>query len=255
MNSESGKTQTIYCHGLPGSGSEIDFLLAQNIELPRTCGPQDMATLELRPNATQNQTVHVIGFSLGAMAAIKIAGHYQSQVHKLTLISPAAPLELGHFLPDMAGKLVFDSAKRSAWQFRALTFLQHLTVKISATAAIKAMFADSPPPEQALLADKGFTSALIDGLKQSYGENRPAYCQAVLDYVRPWQQYLEALNCPVEIHHGTADNWAPVEMAYALQKHINMEVELVEHAGLGHYSTLRVALPDILASSTKLNTK
>jgi pimeloyl-ACP methyl ester carboxylesterase len=54
--------------------------------------------------------VHLVGFSIGALAATKIAAFDPEQVSKLTLISPAAPLQLGTFLEDMAGKPIFEMA-------------------------------------------------------------------------------------------------------------------------------------------------
>lgn len=80
------------------------------------------------------------------------------------------------------------------------------------------------------------------GLHQSYGKNSSAYIREIREYVRPWGHRLSGITCPVIIHHGTADNWAPVSMAYAMREKIQHNVELIEYEGLGHFSTLRKVL-------------
>lgn len=100
---QASKTQTIYCHGLPGSAREISMLVDSDESNILVMGPNDIERFETVIGSKQIETAHVIGFSLGAMAAIEIAAKYPQLSKKLSLIAPAAPLELGDFLPDMAG--------------------------------------------------------------------------------------------------------------------------------------------------------
>ncbi len=49
----------------------------------------------------------LVGFSLGAAAALRVAPHLGKRVQRINLVSPAAPLTLGDFLDGMAGAPVF----------------------------------------------------------------------------------------------------------------------------------------------------
>jgi len=233
----------IYCHGLPGSAEELHFLTRDDNKPVHVFGPQHQDEIDEAINSTLGQPLHIIGFSLGAMAAIKLAVKYEGVVSRVSLISPAAPLELGNFLPQMAGKFVFQLASKSNFQFRLLTALQKAGVGISSEFAINAMFKGSPESETALLKNPEFKKAIEFGLKDSYGKNNAAYRRAVHEYVRPWAHYLANIKCPVSIYHGVLDNWAPIEMAYTLRGEITSKVEVIEYPDLGHYSTLRKALP------------
>jgi len=232
----------IYCHGLPGSSEELNFLSRNHIERVRVFGPQHQGEIEDFINSNLNQKLHVIGFSLGTMAAINISVKYEHVINMTSLISPAAPLELGNFLPGMAGRFVFQLASRSALQFRVLTALQKAGACFSSELAISTMFKGSPESETALLHDPNFKKALVAELKESYGKNNTAYRREIHEYVQPWAHNLAKIKCPVMIYHGAADNWAPIEMAYALQDEITSNVEVVEYRGLGHFSTLRSCL-------------
>lgn len=235
-------TKFIYCHGLPGSGAEIAHLIPKGRPTPRIIGPQasaDFADQDAAP-------VHIIGFSLGAMCALKLAAQYPERTARLSLIAPAAPLELGDFLPHMAGAPVFKMAQRGALPFRLFTRLQSIGAAIMPVQILKTMFVGSPQSDLDLLTDPQFMEALKQGLRASFGRGRAAYCAAVLDYVQPWAACLAQITCPVEIYHGTADNWAPPEMASALAEAISGPAEIHRLPELGHYAALQKALPDIL---------
>lgn len=192
-----------------------------------------------------NRDVHLIGFSLGAMTAIHLAALMQGPIKKLTLIAPAAPLELGKFLPNMVGKPVFNVAKLGSVPFKVFTAIQRLSVSVAVDKVSRTMFAGSPKADMDLLSDPIFHEALKSGLRQSLGVENKAYRNAVLTYVNPWSYLLKDIKCPVTLHHGTLDNWAPIDMSYALQKAILTDVDLITYDGLGHYSTLHQAFPRI----------
>lgn len=236
----------IYCHGLPGSSHEIKFLEHHDSLAVHVFGPQHSDEIFKLTSSSLNRSVHVIGFSLGAMAAIKIAAQHHNKVSMMSLIAPAAPLELGNFLPGMAGRVVFQTASRSALQFRALTALQKISVRLSSKFVIQSMFKGSPESEAALLQHSDFKESLLAGFKDSYGKNQKAYRSEIHDYMKSWAYHLESINCPVKIYHGASDNWAPVDMAYALKDKIPSKVDVIEYRGLGHFSTLRKALPLVI---------
>lgn len=238
--------QTIYCHGLPGSAREISMLVDNNEAAILVVGPNDIERFETLISSNNIEVAHVIGFSLGAMTAIEIAEKYPQLSKKLTLIAPAAPLELGNFLPYMAGRPVFRAAQQGAIVFRIFTFLQNLTLSLAPKQLILSMFSESPLADRKLLEDPDFQTALIDGLQSSLNENSRAYRSRVCRYVKPWAEILDRIQCPVIIHHGEEDNWAPISMSHALVEAIRSPVDLVPYPKLGHYSTLHSALPSIL---------
>lgn len=249
MTARGTHWRTVYCHGLPGSAEEIEALVPLGVPSPHVLAPLDIEGFDQLMSEPSEPGAHVIGFSLGAMSAIRLAAQRPDKVRELTLIAPAAPLELGDFLPNMAGKPVFTAAKLGAIPFKMFTALQHLGVSVVANKIIQTMFAGSPAADMDLLSQPIFRAALIAGLKQSLGEQNKAYRQAIIQYVNPWAHILNYIKCPVTLHHGTEDNWAPIEMALALKREISADVELIKYPSLGHYSTLHKALPTVLSSS------
>lgn len=107
----------IFCHGMPGSMAEAALLQGANPTADVTALNMLDGNLHrdfdaITAKSTRQQR-HVVGFSIGAISAIQLAAQRPANVSRLTLISPAAPLSLGDFLSDMAGKPVFELAMRS----------------------------------------------------------------------------------------------------------------------------------------------
>lgn len=247
MDIAAPKLSILYCHGLPGSADEIITLVPAGCQMPSIQKPLDLKGFDQMLDSQAAGSVHLIGFSLGAMTAIKIAGQRPNAVNKLTLISPAAPLELGDFLPKMAGRAVFKAAQSGSALFKAFTAAQRLGVAIAPDKVIEAMFKDSPKADKELLSIPSFRAAIIRGLKSSLGPDRKNYHAAILSFVEPWALDLNDIKCPTVLHHGSSDNWAPIEMSHHLKQNMTEESELITYEGLGHYSTLHEALPRILA--------
>lgn len=210
--------------------------------------PLDFNGFEKYLLESEQNEVHIVGFSLGAMTALKIAANYPEKISKLTLISPAAPLELGEFLPHMAGQLVFSMASKGAIPFTIFTTFQCLGVAIAPSQIVKTMFKGSPKADLTLLTNATFKETLISSLKFSLGKNRRSYSNAVREYVQPWAHQLKDIKCAVTIYHGSEDNWAPIEMSRALIEKMDKEPDLIVFENLGHYSTLSKALPIIFSS-------
>ena len=242
----------VYFHGLPGSAAEILNLIPDGVTLPTGISPLDINGFDRALAEAQTDQAHIIGFSLGAMSALKIASQRPDQIRQLTLIAPAAPLELGNFLPAMAGGPVFKIAQKGALPFKLFTAFQNFGVAAAAMPIISKMFAGSPQADIDLLSNDDFKSVFSAGLKASLGRENKIYRKAVLAYVAPWEDCLRHISAPVTIYHGTKDNWAPIEMAYALQTAIASDVKILPLKDLGHYSALHKVIPNILKhQSTK----
>jgi len=131
METSVASENIVYCHGLPGSAQEISFLNSESTKCLEVLGPQHIVDFMDAESAKAVADLHIIGFSLGCLAAVKLAEQGGDSVRKLSLISAATPLELGDFLPAMAGKVVFETAMRSAFRFRMLTAIQGAGVYLS----------------------------------------------------------------------------------------------------------------------------
>lgn len=239
-----------FCHGVPGSAADARLLRAEDGQVLapelfwETPGDPMLALLAEFDRMTAGQAdggVHLMGFSIGAMVAIKIAAARPERVGRLTLISPAAPLELGNFLPDMAGAPVFGLAERRPGLLKALTHLQGLMTRLAPGALTRQLFAKCGPRERALLQDSLFREVLHAALKNSYIRNPGKYLWFIRAYVADWSDDLARLNCPVSIWHGTCDSWSPPAMADALCAAIPGGAELHLVDGAEHYSTLIAA--------------
>lgn len=244
VNLQKTTPPTFYFHGLPGSTAELRLLTCDVAPKIEVLHPLDFSRFEA--TEPMNGRVRIIGFSLGAFSAVRLAAMKPKWVKELILISPAAPLETGDYLPRMAGASVFKTAKRSKLGFAALTAMQSVLAAIAPRLLLHQMFAESCEKERALLSDPAFVSILMDGLKSSLGANAHMYRKSVRSYVGPWAKDLKLVQCHCRIFHGEKDNWAPVEMAKALAAALPSEPELRIEEGLGHYSTLAKTLPSVL---------
>lgn len=187
--------------------------------------------------------IHVVGFSIGAMAALRIAAVCPDLVSRLTLISPAAPLQLGEFLPDMAGKPVFEMALRRPWLLGIVARAQGLMTRIAPKTLMDLLFARCGAAEQALLADPDFQRVLKTGLQNSLVRHPRTYQAVVTAYVQDWSDLIARVDCPVDLWHGTKDTWSPPAMSDALAAAFGERATLTRVQDAEHYSTLtRVVL-------------
>ncbi|MGB8812729.1 MAG: alpha/beta hydrolase [Paracoccaceae bacterium] len=238
----------VYFHGLPGGAGELALVPGVQIYCPQRPASGDFAALaDQIAQATKGAELHLIGFSAGAQAALRVAALQATaelNIGRIDLIAPAAPLELGDFLPDMAGRTVFRAA-RWPMVLAALTAAQAAALRFAPGAFLAALFASAPVADQQMLAEPGVRSLLLRVYRDCLYSPQ-AYRAEVCAYVQPWAHFLAHVTAPVTLWQGDADTWAPPAMAEALTAALP-RAELVELIGMGHYSALREALPRILA--------
>ena len=225
--------QPVYIHGLPGSPRELDLAGARDRFRAVSPFADSITDLAESPHA-----LDLNAFSLGAFAALRFAAEHPAKVAFLTLISPAAPLELGDFLPDMTGGVVFRSAKLSPVQFRALSAVQALAVRADPARALDPMFGSSTPTERALAHAPDTRAVFEDGLRHTFLHHRRAYTDTVLQYVRPWADTLQHVRAPVRIVAGKDDTWTPPAMVEALAEALPSRPAVEWVKGAGHYGAL-----------------
>ena len=250
MHKNSRSSPVIYFHGLPGSPDELKLLEQTDLNVPEVLAPLDFGSFDRRYEPRTPATV--IGFSLGAFSALKLATLRPNSVAKLILISPAGPLEMGPFLNQMAGAPVFKAAKANSVAFAFLTAAQALIAHISPRFLLNQMFANSCEADQALLNNPEAVNYLTRGLRHSLWGAAPLYRRTVSEYVQPWEAELSKVQCPCQVFHGELDDWVPIEMARALFDRLPMGSHFRKEEGMGHYSTLIKVLPTILNDSIAL---
>lgn len=238
-----------FCHGFPGSMADARTLATANPKVRVIAldlfafHPKDVVQALYGARCVDGasdtpESVHLVGFSIGAMAAIKIAASCPNEVSKMTLISPAAPLQLGTFLPHMAGKPIFQMAMKRPGLLSLVTAIQGQIAKRSPALMTRFMFGACGPSERALLNDPSFRHAINDAFQLSLNKHRQTYLAYINDYVADWSSNLANVQCPVDLWHGTADTWSPLAMSVALKDRLGDTCTLHEIEDAEHYSSL-----------------
>lgn len=195
------------------------------------------------------RTLTLIGFSLGAMAALHVAARRPDKVERILLASPAAPLQGGDFLPAMAGRVVFSAAQKGDWPLHLLGIGQRALFALNWKALRSQMLKGVSPAERDLLESSTGSEALREGLRRCLGPRHAAYRVELRTYVRPWTDVISAVTQPVDIWIGDEDRWTPPAMALSLHHQLSPRAELKRCPGLGHYSTLTRMLANLATLS------
>ncbi|MDM7956310.1 alpha/beta hydrolase [Blastomonas sp.] len=245
--------QSIYFHGIPGGPGELT-LFGEGLDT----GHGDVHVVD-RSNAkdwadadrylqhladairTQfpDQPLRLIGFSLGASAALRTAPYLGLQVTGIDLISAAAPLTLGDYLGGMAGAPVFKLARSWPTLFAGIVRLQSIAARLASGKLYDALFASAQGADLALSKDPAFKAAMLSILQHSLGAGLSTYRREIALYVEDWEDELGRVTPPVTLYHGTADNWSPVAMAQDLAGRLPNVAAVHLLDDLAHYSTLR----------------
>lgn len=253
---------TVYFHGEPGSPDELR--LVPGASWPELFAPDranDRPDLPLAAYLDHlaadvlarfpEGPVRLVGFSLGAFVAVEIALRLQETAPEralsLDLVSAAAPLGCGDFLPHMAGGMVFSLARQRPRLFAAMTGVQGWLARRAPGLLFGQIFAGAAGADAGLARDPAFRAIIGGILTHSLSRGARGYRREVLGYVVQPPERLAALTRPVRLWHGEADTWAPPAMAGALARTLPNVRAVRMFPGLSHYSTLQAALPEILA--------
>lgn len=248
--------QILYFHGLPGSAGELHLFgkdiaeSTSSFHVVSRAGPGAgesgsdyfaglAADIHRRFPATP---LHLIGFSLGAAAALRTAVHLGDQVRQIDLVSAAGPLELGDHLECMAGAPVFRLAASNAWAFGLLTAAQGLMARRWPARLLAMLFASAAGADRELATSVPFHAAMQTIIRTALNEGRDGYRREILHYVGGWAAELDRIEAPVALFHGADDNWSPVAMASDLASRLKRCTRLEIWPGLSHYSALQAYL-------------
>lgn len=237
----------VYFHGLPGSAAELAGFgpeiagRAAGFHVAARGG--DFARLADGIAARfPERPLRLVGFSLGAAAALRVAPLLGDRVERIDLVSPAAPLQLGDFLKGMAGAPVFRAAMAGRWPFTALTLVQAQVARAAPHKMAAALMAKAMGEDRDLATDPRFIAALAQSLRHSLLDSREAYASEIRAYVTDWRADLARVHQPVRIWQGSVDDWTPPAMAEALAAGLPTRPQVTILTGLSHFSTLRAYL-------------
>lgn len=249
---------TAYFHGQPGAPLELGLLTLQPADLfaPDRNGDRpelsaeayfDHLAQEIR-RRWPDGGLRLVGFSIGAFVACEVALRLADRDLSLDLISPAAALSLGDFLPYMAGGPVFRLARDNPVAFRVLTWAQGLVARGAPDLLLDQLFVSAAGEDAGLARSAEFRRILTAAMTQSLGQGAKGYRRDLRAYVRTPHDRLAGLSAPMTLWHGSADSWAPLAMSQALAAQQPERRQVRVLPGLSHYSTLIAAAGEIFAA-------
>ncbi len=255
----------VYFHGQPGGPAELALAGGADVAARASVEAGDRARQDPALGfagriAAQAQSLsgspaplRLIGFSLGAFVAMEVAMRLAEQAPSLPvsleLISPAAPLTLGAFLPHMAGRDVFRLARDAPAGFVAVTRFQGVAAVVAPALLVGRLFAGATGAEAALTSDPAFRCGAARMFRGALAGGARIYRQDILAYVSQDAARLSRLERPVRIWQGLDDTWTPPPMADALARALPNVTGVERLAGRSHYSTLQLALPLAIQSA------
>lgn len=237
-----------YFHGLPGAGSEWAACAPPGLN---AFAPDRNASISAAALAKQVEancaagSLTLIGFSLGAPVALAVARELGERAAQVHLASPAAPLQLGDFLQDMAGGPLFRMAAQNPRLFRMVARIESLIARTAPAFLFDRLFASAAGNDVALARDPAFRAAMAGVLRTGLGHDWRGFVDEVTAYVADWRADLASVTAPITIWQGEADNWTPPAMAEALAAALPGPVTLNRLPGCSHYSTLQAALASL----------
>ena len=253
---------TVYLHGAPGSPTELEAFAPAGFDAVApdrfTTDPRmplatylDRTAVELRHATTASPTIRLVGFSLGARVALELATRLGDLCEMVELISPAAPLELGCFLPRMKGAPLFRAARLAPATLRPITWMQAQAATLAPGPLVRGLFSNSAEADARLISEPRFASNVARSLRRSYQVGSAGFRREILAYVRPWSGILAHVHAPVRIWQGSLDDWTPPDMAQALREALPNALPVRTLTGLSHFSTLKAALRQIAADQPR----
>lgn len=244
----------VYLHGTPGAACEAAFLDAAAkanglciLALVRDQVAGDSSEAYLRKLTAEviqlagERPLHLIGFSIGASLALRIAARLPRPAAGVWLVSAAAPLELPGSLDGMGmGRYTFALARRSPRLFAGLAAYQGWLARHFPAMLLGMLFHGAEGADATLLAEAVHKAQLQRIQQRGFAGGAGAYVRDVRCYVQPWAACLSEVRAPVQLWHGALDNWAPAGMPRNLLAALAAS-ELHELPGLSHYSCLVAA--------------
>lgn len=210
--------KTLYLHGLPGSKAELGLTRLPHL----TCVDRSAPSFAQMANALPPGEMHLVGFSLGAAAALRLAALLPERVVRVTLISPIVPPALGGALPGFVtgGGL-----------------LARLAPGMVTGGLIKKITAAEP----GVFSDPTSLAALKTAFKDATGPGAAAMARELEEWKKPWENFLPQVRCQVSIWRGEADPFTTAKPISAMARELSY-AEANWLPRTGHYGALVTTL-------------
>jgi pimeloyl-ACP methyl ester carboxylesterase len=260
-----GGRQVLYFHGAPGAPVEAELLAdaaqmqgAELLAIGRssivTRSPDDdyLATLaSVVRGLNGGRHLPIIGFSIGAALALRIAARLGGACGPLFLVSAAGPLDApGAFAGMGTGERVFRLAKANGLAFEAVVCSQALLARRAPNVLRRLLFAGAEPSDRLFAESPDGLALLSPLLRRAWADGGAGYRTDLLAYVQDWSGELAHVAVPVKLWHGRHDNWAPISMAHAIAD--RLPTACIRVSETGHYSTLVNNAPAVLAAACRV---
>jgi pimeloyl-ACP methyl ester carboxylesterase len=210
--------KTVYFHGVPGSAAELQMSRLPHLTVPdRNQRSFDALAQSLPPGE-----LHLVGFSLGAAAALRMASIIGTRAVRVTLASAVVPLSMGGVLPGFMR-------------------LAPTMGKLGRAMSIRSSTAQIIKQEPDFFSDPDMKAALKQSVSDGLTKNAIAMGRECAAFAKPWDRLLEKVRCQVSIWHGEADAFAAPDTAVTLAQSLSY-AEVNWCTGSGHFETLTETL-------------
>jgi pimeloyl-ACP methyl ester carboxylesterase len=248
----TGRT-VFYLHGTPGAPEEAAWLAAaaQANSLRILALQRDSLDLRVQGEAyiaeltaqvlrlAGEQPVHLLGFSIGASLALRVAAQLPTPAAGVWLVSAAAPLEWPASWQGMgAGRYTFAMAQKYPRLFRLVGAYQGWLARHCTGLLLGTLFQGARGADASLLGQAAAREQLRHVQQQAFAGGAGAYLRDVRAYVEPWSACVPRVRAPLQLWHGDQDNWAPVTMLQGLLENFTAPAQVHWLAGRSHYSCL-----------------
>lgn len=241
-----------YLHGAPGGPRELllfggESLVGRGIAYApdRSAYASDLPFHDYVDNLALDMAgrveapIRLVGFSMGTFIALHVAERLGDRISRIDLVSAAAPLATGDYLPSMAGAAVFRMARRRPALLSAVTRAQFLAAQYAPRLLHHALFSTARGEDAPLSRDPHFEEVSRQMLIGALAHGAVNFRREIKAYVADWTSLLPKIRQPVTLWHGQDDNWSPPAMAECLALALPNVVATHRLHGLSHYSTLR----------------
>jgi pimeloyl-ACP methyl ester carboxylesterase len=193
----------------------------------------------------------ILGFSIGAALALRVAARLGDEVGPLLLLSTAGPLDPPAARHGIgAGARVFRSARAGGIGLEVAVRGQAMLARAAPDLFRRMLFSGADPSDRSLADDPAHGPLLARVLRAAFADGGAGYRRDLLAYADDWTAELAAVTATTRMWHGRADRWSPIAMARSVAQALPSSCRLHEGAS-GHYSTLIACARDALADMAR----
>lgn len=254
-----GGAPVLHFHGAPGAPSEDAIFASAADALGIELWSLDRA--RLAPDATgraylgalsaavaefdAGRRIPILGFSIGAALAIRVAARLGAAAGPLKLVSAAAPPDFACAGELGAGGRVFRLARANGPAFAAATRAQAALSRLAPSALRRLLLARADPADAAFATSATGRALLSRVFADAWADGGGGYRRDLLAYVETWSADLAGVRAPVALWHGARDAWAPLAATRAMAA--RLPGARLRTCDAGHYTTLARCAAEALA--------